>query len=475
MNTNKSHQDRNGPVTVQPIEADASGGNGRDGARRTTRRGRPVASGRETLSAAARLGEVSRAASILLFTITGAFVALGAWASVAEIDTVAQTLGKVVPSARVQTVQSLEGGVVQEIHVQPGQTVEAGAVLVSLSPVQVDADLQTRSAQSDNQLARSARLLAEATGAAPQFDAGLRERQPQLVAAELAAFETRRIEQDTQMRMLDAQVAQKTAEREEVRNSLETAQRSLKTTREERALVDGLVQRGLEPRIELVRLDRQIAEAEGRREGAIATLARIEQSILETSARRDNLSRQFRAQARDELNRVQAELRTLRPSLPALKDRIERTALKAPVRSIVNRVFVTNVGAVARAGEPVVELVPVEDKLVVEAMVLPKDIGFIRQGQDARVKLTAYDYAIYGALPAKVTRVGADAVTNERGESHYIVHMETERSAVAALGRELPMLSGMQAQTDIVTGSKTVADYLLKPLVGVRENAFRER
>ncbi|MDP4301251.1 HlyD family type I secretion periplasmic adaptor subunit [Leptothrix discophora] len=431
--------------------------------------------GRETLSTASRLGEVSRAATVLLLTITAAFVALGVWAALAKIDTVAQTLGKVVPSARVQVVQSLEGGVVQEIHVQPGEVVEAGALLVSLSPVQVDADLRSRSAQSDNQLARSARLQAEAGGGTPVFDAALRQRQPQLVAAERAAWESRASEQATQLRMLDAQVAQKTAERVEVQNSLETAQRSLKTTREERVLVENLVQQGLEPRIELVRLERQIAEAEGRREGAIATLARIEQSLLETQARRENLQRQFRAQARDELNRVQAELRALGPTLPALQDRIERTALKAPVRSVVNRVFVSNVGAVARAGEPVVELVPVEDRLVVEAMVLPKDIGFIRTGQDARVKLTAYDYAIYGSLPARVTRVGADAVTNERGDSHYIVHLETDRPAIESLGRELKMLSGMQAQSDIVTGSRTVAEYLLKPLLGVRENAFRER
>jgi adhesin transport system membrane fusion protein len=436
---------------------------------------RPAPRQRQTVSTAARLGEVSRAANILLFTVCGAFVALGAWASVAEVDTLAQASGKVVPAARVQVVQSLEGGVVSQIHVQPGQTVEAGELLVSLSPVQVDADLQARVQQSVTQRARIARLQAEALGGTPMFDGALQRNHAALVAAERAAFDARSSEQATQLRMLTAQVEQKQAERAELRHALVTAQRTLETTRKERVIVENLVNQGLEPRLELIRLDRVIAEAEGREANAHAAIARIEQALLETQARRDNMPQQFRAQARDELNRVQGELRSLAPTVPALADRVERTALKAPMRSVVNRVFVTTLGGVAKPGEPLVELVPVADKLVVEALVLPKDIGFVHAGQAARVKLTAYDYSVYGALPGTVVRVGADAVTNERGESHYTVHVETARAAVESLGRELPLLSGMQAQVDIVTGERTVADYLLKPLVGVRENAFRER
>lgn len=430
---------------------------------------------RDTVSNAARMGEVSRASSLLLLTITAGFVALAGWASVAQIDTVAQTLGKVIPSAKVQMVQSLEGGIVQEIHVKAGQAVEAGDLLVSLSQTQVDADFQSRQQQALTHQARVARLQAESDGREPVFAADLQRLHPQNVAVEQAAFRSRQAEQRAQARMLDAQVLQKRAELDESRNAMQTAQRSLQTARDERLMVQKLVDQGLEPRIELVRLDRQIAEAEGRYAGAQVAIERTEQAILETSARRDSVQRQFRAQARDELNRALAELRSLEPAMPALEDRVERTALRAPVRGVVNRVFVNSVGGVTRPGDPVVELVPVEDKLVVEAKVDPRDIGFIRTGQDARVKLTAYDYSIYGAMPAKVVQVGADAITNEKGDSHYIVHIETSQAAVKSLGQELPMLAGMQAQSDIVTGSKTVMNYLLKPLVGVRENAFRER
>ncbi len=435
----------------------------------------PTANYRDTVSAATNLGHVSHAANILLLTITVSFVSLAAWASVAEVDTVAQTLGRVIPAAKVQMVQSLEGGIVQDIHVKTGQTVEAGDLLVSLSPTQVTADFHTRQQQALTHQARITRLRAEADGGEPVFAASMVRTLPQHVAQERAAFASRQAEQQAQDRMLAAQLAQKQAELAETRNTLQTAQRTLATSREERTIVDNLVRQGLEPRIELVRLDRVIAEAEGRQAGAQTAIGRIEEGILETAARRDSIQRQFQAQARDELNRALGELRNLEPGLPALVDRVERTSLRAPVRGVVNRVFVNSVGGVTRPGDPVVELVPVEDKLVIEARVDPRDIGFVRIGQEARVKLTAYDYSIYGAVSAKVVQVGADAITDDKGNSHFLAHIETEATAVESLGTKLPLLAGMQAQSDIVTGSKTVMNYLLKPLVGVRENAFRER
>ncbi|MEY2686498.1 MAG: hypothetical protein RL375_696 [Pseudomonadota bacterium] len=430
---------------------------------------------RDTVSAALHLGQVARAANILLATITASLVTLAAWASVAEVDTVAQTLGRVIPSAKVQMVQSLDGGIVHEIHVKAGQTVQAGDLLVSLSPIQVAADFHTREQQTLTQQVRIARLRAEADGGEPAFATAMARSHPQHVAQEQAAFVSRRAEQQAQERMLAAQLAQKQAELAETRHALLTAQRTLATGREERTIVDNLVRQGLEPRIELVRLDRVIAEAEGRLAGAQTAIGRLEEALVEIEARRDSVQRQFRAQARDELNRALAELRTLEPGMPALEDRVERMALRAPVRGVVNRVFVNSLGGVTRPGEPVIELVPVEDKLVIEAMVDPRDIGFVRIGQDARVKLTAYDYSIYGVVPAKVVQVGADAITDDKGNSHFLAHIETQAAAVESMGHKLPLLAGMQAQSDIVTGSKTVMNYLLKPLVGVRENAFRER
>lgn len=435
----------------------------------------PEAAHGETIAAAARMGEISRASNILLLVIAAVFVALGVWAAVAEVDTVAQAPGKVIPSARVQVLQSLEGGVVQQIHVVQGQAVEAGAVLISLSPMQASGDFLTRQQQALALGARVARLQAEADQRVPTFDAGLRKDGAEFVKVESASFEGRRAEQAAQMAMLSAQVAQRTTEKEEARIAMQTAQRTLAAAREERTMLDKLVAQGLEPRIELVRIERVISEAEGRDLGARAATVRLQQAIVETQARRDSAQEQFRAEARDELNRAIAELRALEQGMPALEDRFDRTTLKAPVRGIVNRVLVNTVGGVAKPGDVLIELVPADDKLVVEAMVNPRDIGFVQVGQMARVKLTAYDYSIFGAMPGKVVQVGADAITNERGEAFYLVRVETDAKAVESLDKQLPVISGMQAQVDIVTGSKTVLTYLLKPLIAVRESAFRER
>ena len=380
-----------------------------------------------------------------------------------------------VPSARVQLMQSLEGGIVTAIHVKPGDEVEAGQLLVSLSPTQAVGDYQTRQQQALALGARVARLRAESEGQAPVFAPELRQAGAEYVKVEQTAFELRQAEQQSLQAVLTAQLAQRTQELEEARirdgHGAAHAGRGQRGARH----AGKLVAQGLEPRIELVRIGRIINDAEGREKGAQAAIGRLRDAIIETRARRDSTQQNFRATAREEMNRAIGELRAIEQGLPALEDRFDRTALKAPVRGVVNRVFVNTVGGVAKPGEPLVELVPADDPLVVEAMVSPKDIGFIRVGQDSRVKLTAYDYSVYGALPGQVVQVGADAVTNERGESFFLVRVQTQKKAIESLGSALPIMSGMQAQVSIVTGSKTVLRYLLKPLIAVQENAFRER
>ena len=188
----------------------------------------------------------------------------------------------------------------------------------------------------------------------------------------------------------------------------------------------------------------------------------------------DSVQKQFRTQAREELNRTTADLRAMEQGMPALEDRVERTELKAPVRGIVNRVFVNTVGGVAKPGDPLVELVPADDPLVVEAMINPKDIGFVVLGQTARVKLTAYDYSLFGAMPGKVVQISPDAITNERGESFFLVRVQTDRTMFETSTRSCPSWRACRP-SDVITGSKTVLSYLMKPVIAVQESAFRER
>jgi adhesin transport system membrane fusion protein len=275
--------------------------------------------------------------------------------------------------------------------------------------------------------------------------------------------------------MLQAQVEQKTQELLEVRIALSTAEKTVLLGNEEHAILARMVSRGLEPKLELIRLERTLAESIGRAETAKATVGKLRAAINEAKARKDSVVGQFRSDAQAESNKSLAEFRSLQESLPALEDKKGRTEIRSPVAGVVNRVLVTTVGGVVKPGEPIVEVVPAADKLVFEAMVPTADIGFVKIGQTARIKITAYDYSIFGAMDGEVTRVSADATSNEKGESFYIARIETSSPVLETRGNKLAVLPGMQAQVDIVTGHRTVWDYLLKPVLAVRENAFRER
>lgn len=425
-------------------------------------------------SAAAR-SQVNNASLFLLWAITGFFVALFIWITIAEVDTVTRAEGRVIPSAKMQVIQNLEGGIVAEILVKQGQSVNAGDRLVALSTLQADSDMKSRYQQLLALEARAARLAGLASGQDPKFTKTVSDSAPDLMSVEMATFLSKKLEQESQVAVLSAQVEQKTRELDEARITLLATRKSLELGREERATVARLVERGLEPRLELVRIDRAFAEQEGRAEVASVMIERLRSAINEMNARKDAMVRQFRSDALNELNRTMAELSPLKQAMPALVDKVSRTEIKAPMKGIVNRVFVTTLGGIVRPGDPIVEVVPGDDQLVVEALVLPKDIGFVKLGQLARVKITAYDYSIFGAMDGAVQSISADAVPNEKGEAFFQVRIETKTKAIEAIDKKLPIMPGMQAQIDIITGKKTILQFLSKPIVAMKENAFRER
>lgn len=419
--------------------------------------------------------QISRTSLVLLWSIALFFAAMLVWTAVAEVDTVARADGRVIPSAKMQVIQNFEGGIVSEILVKQGQSVTAGEKLVVLSQVQHDSDLQARQQQILALQARAARLSALASGQPPKFPKAVMDEAPELVAVESASYMSKKLEQESQVSVLVSQIEQKQRELDEAKIALVTITKSVELGRIERDTVARLVERGLEPRLELVRLDRAMAEQEGKAASAAVTVERLRSGILEISARRDAVVRQFRSDALGELNRTLADLNPIRQSLPALTDKVERTVIKAPMKGIVNRVFVTTVSGTVRPGDPIVEVVPADDQLVVEALVSPRDIGFVKLGQQARVKITAYDYSIFGAMDGEVKNISADAVPNEKGEAFFQVRIETKTKAIEALDKKLPIMPGMQAQIDIITSKKTILQFLSKPLVALKENAFRER
>ena len=427
------------------------------------------------LAHAARIGEPSRAARGLTWGIAVVVAGLVVWAAVSEVDEVTRAGGRVIPSAKLQVVQSLEGGIVTAIPAFAGKRVEQGDLLVSLSPTQADGDYATRRQQVLGLSVRATRLQAELLEREPQFTPDMLRDAGEQVEAERRELSSRRDRRDAELAVLDSQLTQRQREAEDARAILVTVDSALRVAAEERQIVATLVERGLEPRLELVRLEARLVELEGRRESARLAIPRLEAAMTEARSRRAQLLKQLRNEAAAELSRLTNELNAQRQAMPALADRVERTELRAPVKGIVNRVLVSTVGGVVKPGEALVEVVPADDQLVVEAYIAPKDIGFVKIGQSARVKLTAYDYSIFGAMEGAVVHISADAVAVGERQSAYLARVETRTTAKDALGHKLPIIAGMQAEVNVITGQRTVLQYLTKPLVGVKENAFRER
>jgi len=383
-----------------------------------------------------RMGRSMKASFVLLNTILLAIVAMIAWAGYSNVDEVTHAEGRVMPSSKMQVVQNMEGGIIQSINVKQGDLVEQGDIILNLASTQYTSDFESKSQLVFSLTAKRSRLEAEVMDKPLVFSAELIEQAPLTVQNETNEYKNRKMRLNADVSVLQSQY---------------------KNASYELDIIKKMVERGLEPQLELIRVQSRVDDARNKIE---------------------SLRRQFKSDASSELSKTVFELNPLKETLPAFADKVTRTALKAPLKGVVNRILINTLGGVIKPGEPVVEIVPYEDFLVVEAQVRPQDIGFIRIGQDANVKITAYDYSIFGSLTGKITQISADALSKEdRGQVmyYYLARIETQTSALKTLEKNLPIIPGMQAQVDIITGNKSVLNYLLKPLIAVKENAFRER
>ena len=383
-----------------------------------------------------RIGRPSVVSFLLLNAILVTIGALLIWSAYSNVDEVTHAEGRVIPSSHMQVVQNMEGGIVKSINVKQGDLVEKDDVVLSMESVQFSSELDSKKQQVMSLMAKEARLLAEVNETGLTYSKEFAAAAGRYVTTEMSEFESRKRRLQADLALLDSQV---------------------KSGQQELEIVRKLTERGLEPQIELVRTQARVDEAKNKME---------------------SMRRQFKSDSATELSRVVLELNPLRQTLPAYADKVNRTQVKAPLKGLVNRVMINTVGGVIKPGEPVVEIVPYDDNLVVEAQIRPQDIGFIRMGQSANVKLTAYDYSIFGSLKGTITNISPDSVSKEeRGQIayYYIARIETSTKAIKSLEKNLPIIPGMQAQVDIITGNKSVLSYLLKPLIAVKENAFRER
>lgn len=414
--------------------------------------------------------------SLLLFTILGFFCAALFWAWRTEIDDVTRADGRIVPSGDVQVIEAAEDGVLQRLVAEEGQIVEAGDVLMELDGSLMSSRLDQEQQRAYGLMARIQRLEAEIDGGDLVFDEDLVAQASDVVKSEAALFRGRRDALSGEIAILENRRAQRRQELEEGLVTLETARSTLALIGEERALMEPLVERGIEPQTTLLTLLRTEAEWEGRRVRAEAALARLEAALAEIDEQIAAERQRYTSEALTELAISTAELAALRPTLPALEQRAERAQIRAPVRGVVNRLHRTTLGSMARSGEELVEIVPLDDSLLVEAYVRPDDIAFVYPGQSVKVKITAYDFARYGSLDGEILRIGADTIqqTERSEEEVFVVEIRTNSTILDAQGEAVQIMPGMIAQIDILAGRKTVLDYITQPVIKVKNEAFRE-
>ena len=394
------------------------------------------------------------------------------WAALAEVDQVTRGEGKVVPTSQVQVIQSVDGGVVEEIKVREGQVVEAGQLLLRVDPTRFESNLgESRASQLALQ-AKALRLRALTSGNAFTPPADLERDAPDIVAHERRLYESKREEVAAQVSMAQNQLSQRQQELNEMRARKEQAERGMELQQRELSATRPLMSTGAVSEVEVLRLERELARLRGEREQAGAQISRAHAAIAEAQRKIEEVRLNMGNLMRAELSDTMGKLSSLNEGGRALADKVAKAEIKAPVRGTIKRLLVNTVGGVVQPGKEVVEIVPLDEALILEAQIAPQDIAFLRPGLDATVKFTAYDFSIYGGLEAVVENIGADSVTDQKGNAFYLVRLRTR---TATLGDKLPIIPGMVAQVDILTGKKTVLAYLLKPVLRAQANALSER
>lgn len=416
-------------------------------------------------------------ANIILLAIVAFFLLAVLWASWAEVDQVSTGEGRVIPSGHVQVVQNLEGGILAELLISEGDRVETGQILMQLDDTQFSSEFMENRFKHLGLQAVVARLRAELDGAALEFPAEVRQQLPAVAQAERALFQARAREQAAAIAVLQSQHQQKQHEIEEAKARIEQLRAVIKLAGDEKGILEPLVAKGINAPIELIRLQREISQNEGDLKVTRQSIRKLTESIKETKQAIQEARAQFRGRALQELNEAQVNMAALGQVVTSRDDRLRRTVIRAPMAGTVKQVFIKTIGGVVRPGMDLMEIVPAEENLLVEANIRPSDIAFMHPGLEATVRFTAYDYTIYGSLQATLDQISADTIFDEeKKERFYVIRLRTKsNSLLDNNGKPLPIIPGMTVSVDVKTGQRTILQYLLKPFRKLAGQAFHER
>ena len=416
-----------------------------------------------------------RGLNLLMKTMIGMVGVFVLWSAFAKLQEVTSAQGRVIPATKIQVVQNLEGGIVREVLVREGAMVKEGDIILRIDPTIAGSTLgEAREKQLGLQM-MVARLEAEVEGKPLSVPGELSSQRPDLLGEQRSIFEARKNELDAALSGLALQEQQRSQEVVELESKLVTSRKALELSQEELNLMRPLEKTKAASRTEVLVIESKVNDLDGSVKAAELALPRMHSAIQEVRDRRQEKLAAFRSEALQRLSSARVELAALSEASKSSEDKLARTTVRAPVAGVVKTVHVTTPGQVVQPGRDLIEIVPLNDTLLVEAQVRPQDIAFVRPGQEALIKLTAYDFSIYGGLKGVVDRIGADSITTEKGETYYVIRVRTERSTLSHKGENLPIIPGMVANVDVITGSKTVLSYLTKPMTKLRHEAMRER
>lgn len=412
---------------------------------------------------------------VMLACVTLFLVAAVAWAAYFDIEEVARGDGRVITQSQVQVITNLEGGIIAEILVREGEVVKKGEPLVRIDPTRFDAAYKEGEQGSLALKARIARLSAEAQRSAFSMPADVMKGAPRLADRETSLYRAKQAELAAKNQVLRQQLIQRESELKELKTRAERLAEQLVFVEREVTITAPLVKKGVVSEVELLRLEREQTRTRSELEQARLSAPRAQAAIDEARGKLADVEAASRAQASGELALAQGELAKVAEQMPALEDRATRTIVRAPMDGIVKTIPNRTVGGVVQPGSPMVEMVPVEESLLIETRLKPADIAFVRVGQRAIVKVTAYDYSIFGGLEGKIEHVSADSTVPQQGEPFYVAHVRTASNTIDYFGKKLSISPGMLASVDVITGKRSVLHYLAKPINRARERALTER
>lgn len=412
--------------------------------------------------------------AVMLGTIAGFVVLFFIWAAVSKVEILVRGQGQVVPTSEVQVVQSLEGGILQELLVAEGDRVRKGQPLLKISDVMFSSEKGGAEAQSIGLRAKRARLEAEANGKPFSISEDIAAAAPQVAANEKALYNSRQQELKNAIAMLEEKITSATAQISETQAQISRLSSSAGILGQELKITRDMVAQKAVPKLEELRLSRELNDIQGQLRASKEKLPGLEADLNAARQERKDQEDKFRSQALGELNAVETDISRLGESLKSIGDRVSRAELRSPVDGVINKIALKTIGGVIEPAQQLVEIVPMDEKLKIVARVIPSDIAFLHLGQDVNVKISAYDAQRYGHLKGRLSRIGANSVTDREGNVFFEIEVTTEKNYMGTSDNPLPITPGMVATAEVVTGKRTILEYLAKPILRAKDKALTE-